>query len=221
MLCLTCVHHQRAFVTLVSCSILNCHWNNTSQNVHPAAFCMFYIFDNSIVESAVIFQFVWYWLLLHQDWTTVVLFLQVCLATPFVLCNVFRTQPCIWSSISSHATTSYRASFNYTLATDIIPHQLQALCINVCNSQLTVSVYMVSLISTASYQSSRYHFQSSKSLDYINPRLHSKLSKWAFFFAWPAAWNVLSTLIHSQSILTGFKRALKTHLFQTAVNIHV
>jgi hypothetical protein len=82
-------------------------------------------------------------------------------------------------------------------------------------------VYMANLVSTASSQSSRYNLRSSDSLDYVKPRLRSKLGERAFSYAGPAAWNALPTFIRSQSTLSGFKRALKTHLFQTAFNIHV
>lgn len=71
-------------------------------------------------------------------------------------------------------------------------------------------VYMANLVSIASSRSSRSNFQSSDSRDYVKPRVRSKLSERAYFYARPSAWNARPTFICSQAALSGFKRALKT-----------
>lgn len=81
--------------------------------------------------------------------------------------------------------------------------------------------YTANLVCASSSRSSRYELRSSDSLDYIKPRLHSKIGERAFSYAGPAAWNALPTFIRTQSTFFGFKRALKTYLFRAAFDIHV
>jgi len=74
-------------------------------------------------------------------------------------------------------------------------------------------IYLSESVQPVSSKPVRQRLRSVSSLDYIVPRTKTKFGDRAFSVAGPTVWNSLPESVRSAETLSGFKRKLKTYLF--------
>jgi hypothetical protein len=75
--------------------------------------------------------------------------------------------------------------------------------------------YLKEIVTTTATSATRSGLRSSDSLSYHKPWIRTKFGERAFSVAGPSAWNSLPHSLQSVTNTNGFKRQLKTHLFNS------
>ena len=78
----------------------------------------------------------------------------------------------------------------------------------------TVPSYIAAMCVPSSTNQARLRLRSSDSRQLLLPRTKTEIGKRAFAYAGPRAWNDMPIALRTSTTLTGFKSALKTHLFR-------
>ena len=78
----------------------------------------------------------------------------------------------------------------------------------------TAPSYIAAMCVPSSTNQARLRPRSSDSRQILLPRTKTELGKRAFAYPGPRAWNDLPIALRTSTTLTGFKSALKTHLFR-------
>ena len=75
--------------------------------------------------------------------------------------------------------------------------------------------YLKEIVTTTATSATRPGLRSSDSLSYHKPWIRTKFGERAFSIAGPSAWNSLPHSLQAITNTNGFKRQLKTHLFNS------
>ena len=94
-------------------------------------------------------------------------------------------------------------------------HVIYKLCLTTYKAiNCTAPSYVAAMCVPSSTNETRLRLRSSDSRQLLLPRTKTELGKRTFAYAGPRAWNDLLIALRTSTTLTGFKLALKTHLFR-------